>query len=170
MYMRKPQITQTLVLVLKKEVIPQQCIPQGCIWTIVLPTDFSVDYPVPFCSLRVVVFYFFIFLFFKILYCYLITLVCAFSPHPSTSLQLNPPPSPTSMLPLDFVHVSFIVVSVIPSPHCPLPTPPWLLLDCSKLQFLWLYFVCFFLLLIMFQLKVRSYGICPSPSGLFHLA
>ena len=35
----------------------------------------------------------------------------AFSPHPST-------------LPLDFVHVSFIVVSENPSPHCPLPTAP----------------------------------------------
>ena len=50
--------------------------------------------------------------------------LCAFSPHPSTSPQTNPPPSPTSTLPLDFVHVSFIVVPVIPSPHCPLPTPP----------------------------------------------
>ena len=28
------------------------------------------------------------------------------------------------LLPFDFVHVSFIVVPVIPSPHCPLPTPP----------------------------------------------
>ena len=34
---------------------------------------------------------------------------------------------------------------------------------------LWVYFVSVFLLLIMFQLKVRSYGICPSLSGLFHL-
>ena len=47
-----------------------------------------------------------------------------FSPHPSTPTQLNPPPSPTSTLPLDFVHVSFIVVPVIPSPHCPLPHCP----------------------------------------------
>ena len=76
----------------------------------------------------------------------------------SFSPQPNPPPSPTSTLPLDFVHVSFVVVPVNPSPHCPLPTR------------LWLYFVCFFLLLIMFQLKVRSYGICPSPPGLFHSA
>ena len=55
----------------------------------------------------------------------------AFSPHPSTPPQQNPPPSPASTLPLDFVHVSFIVVPVNPSPHCPLPTPLWLLLDCS---------------------------------------
>ena len=55
----------------------------------------------------------------------------AFSPHPSTPPQLNPPPSPTSTLPLGFVHVSFIVVPVNLSPHCPLPTPLWLLLHCS---------------------------------------
>ena len=34
---------------------------------------------------------------------------------------------PTFTLPLDFVRVSIIVVPVIPSPHCPLPTPLWLL-------------------------------------------
>ena len=56
----------------------------------------------------------------------------AFSPHPSTPPQLNPPPSPPSTLPLGFVYVSFIVVPVIPSTHCPRPPPPpWLLLDCS---------------------------------------
>ena len=43
--------------------------------------------------------------------------LCAFSPHPTTPPQLNPPPSPTSTVPLDFVHVSFIVVPVIPSPQ-----------------------------------------------------
>ena len=55
----------------------------------------------------------------------------AFSPHPSTPPQLNPPPFPASTLPLDFVHVSFIVVPENPSPHYPLPPPLWLLLDCS---------------------------------------
>ena len=44
----------------------------------------------------------------------------AFSPYPSIPPQLNPPPSPTSTLPLDFVAVSFIIVPVIPSPHFPL--------------------------------------------------
>ena len=34
----------------------------------------------------------------------------AFSPHPSTPPQPNPPPSPASILPLGFVHVSFILV------------------------------------------------------------
>ena len=67
----------------------------------------------------------FYFLFFYLNFFIVIQLqLCAFSPHPSTPPQLNPLPSPTSTLPLDFVHVSFIVVPVIPSPHCPLPTPP----------------------------------------------
>ena len=73
--------------------------------------------------------------------------------------QLNPPPSPIPTIPPDFVHVSFIIVPAIPSSHCLHPTPPGPLLDCSQPQCFWLYFVCFFLLLIMFQLKVRSYGI-----------
>ena len=38
----------------------------------------------------------------------------AISPHPSPPPQLNPPPSLPATLPLDFVHVSFIVVPVIP--------------------------------------------------------
>ena len=69
--------------------------------------------------------------FFKKIFIVIQLQLYAFSPHPSTPPQLNPPPSPPSTLPLDFVHVSFIVVRVIPSPHCPLPTPPWPLLDCS---------------------------------------
>ena len=55
----------------------------------------------------------------------------AFSPHHSPPPQPNPPPSLASTLPLGFVHVSFIVVPENPSPHCPLPHPLWLLLDCS---------------------------------------
>ena len=43
--------------------------------------------------------------------------LCAFSPHPSTPPQVKPPPSPTSTLPLGFVHVSFIVVPENPSRH-----------------------------------------------------
>ena len=54
-----------------------------------------------------------------------------FSPHPSTPPQPVPPPSPTSTLPLDFVLVSLIVAPIDPSPHYPLPTPLWLLLQCS---------------------------------------
>ena len=61
---------------------------------------------------------------------YSVTIVCIFSPslHPTPA---HPPPSPTSTLPLDFVHVSFIVTPVDSSPHSPLPTPLWLLLHCS---------------------------------------
>ena len=69
--------------------------------------------------------------FFFNFYCYSITVVCIFSP------SLHPTPAkPTSLphlhTPLDFVHLSFIVVPVIPSPHCPLPTPLWLLLHSSE--------------------------------------
>ena len=55
----------------------------------------------------------------------------AFSPHPANPPQPNPPPSPASTLPLDFVHVSFILIPENCSPHYPLPIPLWLLLDCS---------------------------------------
>ena len=72
--------------------------------------------------------FFFFFFFFLIV---IQLQLSAFSPHPSTPPQLNPPPSPTSTLPLDFVHVSFIVAPVNPSPHYPLPTHLWLLLHCS---------------------------------------
>ena len=61
-------------------------------------------------------------------YCYSITVVCLFSPSLRPP-QLNPPPYPTSTLPLGFFHVSFIVVPVIPSSHY--PPNPRLLLDCS---------------------------------------
>ena len=78
------------------------------------------------CFKSIIFIYFFNFKF----YCYSITVVCLFS-HPSTPPQPKPPPSPTSTLPPDFVHVSFIGVPVIPSTHCPIPTPACPLLDCS---------------------------------------
>ena len=71
-----------------------------------------------------------LFFFFLFFYCFSITVVCV-SPNPSTPPQPNPPASRTSTLHSDFVHVSFRVVPVIPSPHCPLPIPPCPLLDCS---------------------------------------
>ena len=67
---------------------------------------------------------------FKFLICIQLQL-SAFSPLLSTPPQPVPPASPTSTLPLDFVLVSFIVAPIDPSPHYPLPTPLWLLLQCS---------------------------------------
>ena len=61
--------------------------------------------------------------YFKLIFIVIQLQLYVFSPHPSTLPQLDAPLSPTSTLPLDFVHVSFIVVPVISSPHCHLPTP-----------------------------------------------
>ena len=68
------------------------------------------------------------FLFFKLLFSYSCLHFLPIPP-PQPSQTHLPPPAPT--VPLDFAHVSFIEVTVIPSPHCPLPTPTWRLLDCS---------------------------------------
>ena len=54
-------------------------------------------------------------------------------------------------------------------PCNPLPSPLWSLSACAQFQCLWLYFACLFIFLMRFLLKVRSYGICPLPPGLFHL-
>ena len=70
-------------------------------------------------------------LFKKKLFIFIHLQLSAFSPHPSTPPKPVPPPSPTSNLPLDFVLVSFIVAPIDPSPHYPLPTPLWLLLQYS---------------------------------------
>ena len=70
--------------------------------------------------------------------CYSITVVCIFSP------SLHPTPAkttslPTFTLPLDFVHVSFIVVPVIlsplPHPHSPLATVTLFLTSLSLVIF-----------------------------------
>ena len=56
---------------------------------------------------------------FKLFYCCSMSVVCIFSPP-----QPNPLPSPASTLPLDFVHVSFIVVpeTLLPTISSPLPS------------------------------------------------
>ena len=76
--------------------------------------------------------------FFLLLYCCSSTVVCIFSLPLPTPPQPNPPPSLASTLPFCFVHVSFMVVPEVSSPHCPLPPSHyplpfalWLLLDCS---------------------------------------
>ena len=94
----------------------------------------------------------------------------AFSSHPSTPPQANPPHALASTLPIGFVHVSFIVVPENPFLHYTLPPPLWLLSDCSYFYISSYILFAFFLLLFMFQLKVRSYDICPLLPGLFHLA
>ena len=93
-----------------------------------------------------------------------------FTPHHSPQPQPNSPHSLASSLPLGFVPVSFIIVLENSSPHCPFPLPSGycqIILNFSVSGYI---LFAFFLLLIMLQLKVRSYGIYPSPPGLFHLA
>ena len=68
--------------------------------------------------------YIYILFFFNFFFIVIQLQLYAFSPHPSIPPQLNPPPYPLSTLPLGFVHVSFIVVPVIPSTHCLRPHPP----------------------------------------------
>ena len=128
------------------------------------PTQTFPGVQVPECQ----PFFFFFFFLIKHFFNVVQLQLSAFSPHPSISPQPNPPPSPASTLHLGFVHVSFIVVPVIPSSHCP-PRPQAIVrLFLTSMSLV--IFCLLFLLLIMFQLKVRSYGICPSPPGLFHLA
>ena len=93
----------------------------------------------------------------------------------TTPLHPSHPHFPPSILPppFGFVHVSFIHVPENPSlfsPCYPHPTHLWLLSVCSLFQCLWFYFTYLFVLLIRFYLQVKSYGICPSLPGLFHLA
>ena len=56
------------------------------------------------------------------------------------------------------------------SPIIPLSPSLWLLTLCSLFPCPWFCFAHLFVLLIRFHLQVRSYGICLSLTGLFHLA
>ena len=87
----------------------------------------------------------------------------------------HPPPPTFSPYPhIVFVHESFLHAPWLdPSPsflhYTPLPSP-LVTVSFSLFPCLWFYFGHLFVLSIRFHLKVRSYGICPSPPGLFHLA
>ena len=113
-----------------------------------------------------------LYLYLYIYNCCLSTVVSIFPPPLPAPPQPSPPPTldpiPHWLCPCVLYTCSLMTFHL--SPVILLPASLWLLSVCSLFQCLWLYFVCFFLLLIMFQLKVRSYGICPSPPGLFHLA
>ena len=90
------------------------------------------------------------------------TLPCPTHPHLPHSI----PPLSLSMGPL-YMFLGDLSSSL----PCYLPFPPfWLLSVCSLFQCLCLYFACLFVLLIRFYLQMRSYGICLSPPGLYHLA
>ena len=108
----------------------------------------------------------------NIFYCYSITVVPVFLPLPSSAL---PTPCSHTVNPHTVVHAcgSFIhALCLVPSPSLYLyhPPPLWSLSFCSMFPCLWFYFVRYFILFIRFLLWVRSYGICLSPTSLFHLA
>ena len=94
-------------------------------------TDIKLLLFEPIFFFIVCIFFFSSFLILINLFIFIQLQLSAFSPLPSTPPQPVPPPSTTSTLPLDFVLVSFIVAPIDPSPHYPLPTPLWLVLQCS---------------------------------------
>ena len=81
---------------------------------------------------------------------------------PTSHIQSSSLPLSLSMGPLYMFHddpsSTFLIISL------------WLLSVCSLFPCFWFYFARLFVLLIRFQLKVRSYGMCLSQPGLFHLA
>ena len=91
----------------------------------------------------------------------------AFSPlpplHPSQTHL--PPPPPIWFCPCVLYRSSCKPLCQQSPPHSPLAIVRLFLTSMYLVIFCLL-----FLLSIMFQLRVRSYGICPSLSGLFHLA
>ena len=93
-----------------------------------------------------------------------ITLPCPTHPHLPHSIF---PPLSLSMEPL---HMFLDLTLPLLSPIISLTPPFWSLLVYSLFPCLWFCFACLFLLLIRFQLQVRSYGIYLSPTGLFQLA
>ena len=124
----------------------------------------------PFSKLVGEITSFYYFLFF---YCCSVTVIPDFSPvalpcpatHPT--LSVTPCPvvhyhGPLYMF-LDQTS-SFPLFPFFLSPPSPLITVSLFLISMS------LFLFCLFVLLIMFHLQVRSYGICLSSPGLFHLA
>ena len=88
------------------------------------------------------------------------TVFCLYpSPPPSPPPQPSPPPSsvstPTCYCPCVIQNCSCKPFTLFS--HYPLPSPLWSLSACSQFQCLLLYFAYLFVLLIRFQLKIRSY-------------
>ena len=119
---------------------------------------------------------FLFFLFKKFLYCFKLLIPLQMSP---ISPHICPPP-PSSCPPpwpsppvvcvhrlCMYVYVFFGKSQFHPCFH---HTPLGDLSVCSTCPHLWSSFVCQFILFTRFHIAVRSYGICLSLTGLFHLA
>ena len=83
-------------------------------------------------------------------------------PEPTSLPRLHPPPW---FCPCVLYSSSCKALSPLSPLHSPLAIVRLFLTSMSLVIFFLL-----FLLLLIVQLKVRSYGICPLPPGLFHLA
>ena len=86
----------------------------------------------------------------------------AFLPIPPPHPSQTPVPSP-QFCPCVLYSSSCNPLSSLSPPHSRLSIVRSFLTSMSLVIFCFLFF-----LFIIFQLKVRSYGICPSPSGLLH--
>ena len=114
---------------------------------------------------------FLIFIFLTFFYCCSSTVVSIFSPPLSTTpptATSHPQSYPTLALSMDLLYIILDDLHLLRSYYPPLPSP----VVTVSLVFISMSLVlfCLFVLLIRFQLKVRSYGICLSPPGLHHLA
>ena len=107
--------------------------------------------------------------FFFNFYCYLIRVVCLFSPslHPTPGEPTSLPPlqPPPWICPCVRYSSSCNPLSSLSPSHSPLTIVRLFLTSMSLVIFCLLFSSIDYV-----QLKVRSYGICPSPPGLFHLA
>ena len=114
--------------------------------------------------------YFILFYFISILFYCSSIVVSMFLPPlpPSPPIPTSHPQThPLELFPCVPYTCSLMVLPLFP----PLSLSPSLLVTVNLLfQCLWFSFARLFLLLIRFHLQVRSYDICLSPPGLFHLA
>ena len=97
------------------------------------------------------------------------SIIVSISPYPNSPPWLPPWNLPLFSLSMCSLYMFLDSPSPI-FPHYPSPSGYCqFVYYISLFPCLWLYFACLIVLSIRFYLYVRSYGICLSPPGLFHL-